>query len=107
MLDGIPSNSGYEAILKSVNSAGELMEFIMKNEKILQDTWQIYFQALIQEKATVHLYSKELDDEVIRSAFFEPVDDIADLIVELTGKIGPEAKICILPEGPQTIPYLK
>ena len=105
--DGIPSNSGYEAILKSVNSAGELMEFIMKNEKILQDTWQIYFQALIQEKATVHLYSKELDDEVIRSAFFEPVDDIADLIVELTGKIGPEAKICILPEGPQTIPYLK
>jgi lactate racemase len=105
--DGIPAGSDYETILKSVNSVDELMEYIIKREVELKDTWQIYFQALIQKKAKVYLYSITLDNKTIRQALFNPVNDIPELVHELIMMKGPGAKICVLPEGPQTIPYLK
>ncbi len=105
--DGIPANSDYETILKSVSSVDDLMEFIKKNEETLKDTWQIYFQALIQKKANVYLFSKILNEETIKTALLNPVKDIAGLTKDLIRNTGLKAKICILPEGPQTIPYLK
>lgn len=105
--DGIPSNSDYEKILNSVSSVDDLMNFIKANESTLKDTWQIYFQALIQQKADVFLYSDKLDNETISKTLFKPVNNIEKLIDQLLVNIGPEARICILPEGPQTIPYLK
>ena len=104
--DGIPSESDYEMILSSVNSVNDLMKFIKGNESTLKDTWQIYYQALIQQKANVYIFSDQLDDETIKRALFNPVSDISRLTDELVSRIGPQAKICILPEGPQTIPYL-
>jgi lactate racemase len=105
--DGIPSNSDYETILTSVKSVSELMEFIKKNEDTLKDTWQIYYQALIQLKAEVYIFSDKLDDVTIKRSLFKPVKNISKLVDDLVKQIGPSAKICILPEGPQTIPYLK
>ncbi len=105
--DGIPSNSDYETILTSVTNVSELMEFIKKNESTLKDTWQIYYQALIQLKADVYIFSDKLDDNTIKKALFKPARNISKLVDELIQKIGPTARICILPEGPQTIPYLK
>jgi lactate racemase len=105
--DGTPSNSDYETILTSVNSVNDLMKFIKENESTLKDTWQIYFQALIQQKASVYLFSDKIDNETIKRALFKPVNNIDHLIDDLVRKIGPQAKICVLPEGPQTIPYLK
>jgi len=104
--DGIPSNSDYETILKSVNNVNDLMQFIKVNEKTLKDTWQIYYQALIQKKAKVYMFSKKLKSETIKTAFLHPVNDITNLTGKLIKKIGPKAYICVLPEGPQTMPYL-
>jgi len=104
--DGIPSNSDYERILTSVNGPDDLMRYVKENEILLNDTWQIYFQAMIQKKANVWLFSDKLDEKTIKRALFNPVKDIGALINELVKKIGPETKICVLPEGPQTIPYL-
>ncbi len=104
--DGIPSGSDYEKILTSVTSVNDLMNYIKLNESTLRDTWQIYFQALIQQNANVYLYSKKLDDVTIKRALLNPVNDIKNLINNIVTKIGSQAKICVLPEGPQTIPYL-
>lgn len=105
--DGTPPKSDYETILTSVKSAKDLMKFVKLNESTLKDTWQIYYQALIQQKADVYMFSDQLDAETIKRALFNPVTDISKLTDELVKRIGPHAKICILPEGPQTIPYLK
>ena len=104
--DGIPAKSDYEAILKSVSSVEELAGYVKQKEDELNDTWQIYYQVLIQQKANVFLFSETLDNETIRQTFLNPVDDIAGLLVELVRKYGSDARICIMPEGPQTIPYL-
>ena len=64
-------------------------------------------QASIQKKAKVFMYSTKIDHKTIKTALLDPVDDIPELVQELARKTGPETSICILPEGPQTIPYLK
>jgi nickel-dependent lactate racemase len=104
--DGIPSDSDYERILTSVGSVDQLADFIKDNESSLKDTWQIYFQASIQKRADVYLYSHRLDEMTIKKAHLNAVSDIAELVDNLTNKSGPETRICVLPEGPLTIPYL-
>ena len=81
------------------------MGYIREHEAELQDTWQVYFQAMIQMKARVYLYSK-LDPQTVKSAHLEPVDNMDHLIAELVENYGPDTRICVLPEGPHTIPYL-
>jgi len=103
--DGIPGNSDYETILQSVDSIPGLMSFIKKHEAELRDTWQVYFQAMIQMKSDVWLYSK-LDEETVRSTHLKHVNNISRLVGELVKKYGPDCRICVLPEGPHTIPYL-
>jgi lactate racemase len=103
--DGIPGKSDYETILTSVDSVDALMGFIKVHEQELQDTWQVYFQAMILMKADVFFYSG-LDDEEVKSAHLKPVSNINRLILSLVEKYGPETRICVLPEGPHTIPYL-
>ena len=82
------------------------MEFIKRHESKLKDTWQVYFQAMIQMKADVWLYS-ELDPEVVKSTHLNPVTNMELLVKELVNRYGPSCRICVLPEGPQTIPYIK
>ncbi len=103
--DGIPAGSDYETILHSVADVTELMDFIIKHEKRLKDTWQVYFQAMIQKKADVYLFST-LEHPVVEKALLKPVDNIEVLVKELVQKYGEDTRICVLPEGPLTIPYL-
>jgi len=105
--DGIPSDTDYEKILMAVDSIDELYDYILENENTLQDTWQIFFQVIIQQKAHVSLYSDKLDDEMVRRALLTPLDHPDKLIEKILLDKGPDARICVLPEGPQTIPYLR
>lgn len=81
------------------------MDYIKAYESQLKDTWQVYFQAMIQMKADVWLYSM-LDRAVVESTHLKPVQDLDTLVADLADKYGPDCRICVLPEGPQTIPYL-
>jgi hypothetical protein len=83
------------------------MDYIKENESDLTDTWQIFFQALIQQKAEIYLFSDKLEDRSIEEALLRPVNDIKKLTEDLAGRIGSNTRICILPDGPQTIPFLK
>lgn len=102
--DGIPANSGYERILSSVGSVAELQDYIRENEDQLQDTWQVFLQAIIQEKANVSLYTDKLDEATIRRALLNPVANPDGFIEKILAQKGPDVRICVLPEGPQTIP---
>ena len=63
-------------------------------------------QSKIQLRARVGVHSGNLSDDDLRSAHLEPVGDIAADVEEALGQAGPDARLCVLPEGPQTIPYL-
>jgi len=105
--DGIPENTDFARMLAAVDNIDDLYDHVRKNEKDFQDTWQIFYEVLIQRWANVSLYTDKLDDETVRKALFSPVQDPEALIREILEKHGHDARICVLPEGPLTIPYIK
>ncbi|MCB0105285.1 MAG: hypothetical protein KDE53_05240 [Caldilineaceae bacterium] len=66
----------------------------------------VQIQAQIQLHADVYVYSDGLTDEQIEQALFLPCHNIEATVAELQAKYGPNARICVLPEGPLTIAYL-
>lgn len=104
--DGIPAGSDYERILHAVSDAEDLMDYIKQYEVNLKDTWQVFFQAKILQNSDVYLYST-LDDQKVEKVFLKPVSNISKTVQDLVKVQGSDFRICVLPEGPLTIPYLK
>jgi hypothetical protein len=61
----------------------------------------------VQLKAEVYLYSGGLTDDQIEAAWLMPCRDILATLEALRARFGPQASICVLPEGPQTIPFVE
>ncbi len=104
--DGIPEHGQYARLLRQADSPGHLLEAIRTPGFEAQDMWQVQIQALISQKADVYLYSQNLRDEQITAALLKPCRSIEATVAELVKKLGRAASICVLPEGPQTIPYI-
>jgi nickel-dependent lactate racemase len=104
--DGVPEHGLYGRILRGSASPGELLAKICAPGFLEQDQWQAHIQALIQQKADVYVRSDGLSEEEIRAALLLPCRRVEDTVGELLGKYGRDASICVLPEGPQTIPYI-
>jgi nickel-dependent lactate racemase len=104
--DGLPEHGLYGKILRESKSSRELLAKICAPGFLEQDQWQAHIQALIQLKADIYVRSDGLTDEQIRAALLLPCQKIEDTISNLVAKFGRGASICVMPEGPQTIPYV-
>ena len=104
--DGIPDHGGFAELLASAASIEELLETVRSPQLRKQDMWQAHLQALICQKADVYFHGHNLTDEQIENAFLIPCHDIEQTTAMLLDKYGPEASLCVLPQGPMTIPYL-
>ena len=104
--DGIPDHGEYKRLLWESAGPAALRQKIRAGECPCQDAWQAQIQALVCEKAEVYLFSHNLTDEQITQAWLQPCRDIAGTVERLRRSCGPEASICILPDGPQTVPYV-
>jgi nickel-dependent lactate racemase len=105
--DGLPNHGRYAALLAEAGSPQGVLQMISKPGFFAQDQWQIQTQAQIQQHAGVYVYSDGLSDEQIERALFIPCRSIELTISQLQEKYGSQAHICVIPEGPQTIPYLR
>ena len=92
-------------ILSSHPEVDEMLHSLADSPIVLPDQWQAQILGGILKKATIHVYSKQLSDAQIRSAKCEPCRDLERRVIELVG--GDQTKtVCILPQGPLTIPYI-
>ena len=105
--DGIPDHGEYGRLLREAKSLPSLLETIRAPGFEVQDMWEAQIHALICLKADVYFYSDRLSDEQIKGAWLRPCRDIGATAVELLDKYGAGATVCVLPEGPQTIPYVQ
>jgi nickel-dependent lactate racemase len=105
--DGLPSHGSYGQVLASQPTPEKLLEMITAPGYSMPDQWQVQIQAQLQIKARVLVKSAGLSPQAIRAAHFEPVDDVAAAVCAALRAAGPQATLCVLPQGPQTIPYLK
>jgi lactate racemase len=104
--DGIPEHGRYAQLLREAPSPQSLLEMIMSTPPG-QDHWQAQIQAQVQCKAQVYVYSHNLSEAQLRGALLEPCGNIVARLEMLLEKYGRRARICVLPQGPMTIPYLK
>lgn len=105
--DGIPEHGEYRKILSEAKSPQELLKLICSPGFDRHDQWQVQIQAQIQLRAEVRLKSSYLTSEQVRAAHLEPVEDVEKAVSEALSRHGKNARICVLPQGPQTIPYLE
>ena len=105
--DGVPDHGGYGRLLREGNSPAELLQEIESREQTSHDQWQVQIQAGVQARAEVLLHSSHLSDDEILAAHLRPADDIASAVEEALSRHGTGSRVCVLPEGPQTIPYLQ
>jgi nickel-dependent lactate racemase len=105
--DGLPDHGGYGEILASQDSPEALEEMINEPGYSTPDQWQVQIQSRIQRLASVLMKSDGLTDEQLRMAHIEPIHDIESTVARLLAEYGDGATVCVLPEGPRTIPYLR
>ena len=105
--DGLPAHGSYGEVLASRATPKALLEMIYTPGYAVADAWQVQIQAQIQAKANVLVKNSFMPDDAIRAAHFEPIDDVTAGICEALRAAGPAATLCVLPQGPQTIPYLR
>jgi hypothetical protein len=62
--------------------------------------------ARVLRRARVGVHASGLTDADLRRAHLFAVPDIAAAVAAELAGAGPEARVCVLPEGPQTIPFV-
>ncbi len=103
--DGIPDHGRYAELLRRGDSPEELLAQIEARPRTEPDQWQVQVQALIQRRARVLVKADGLTADQLVAAHFEPAPDLDAALAECVAA-RPESRICVLPEGPQTIPYV-
>jgi nickel-dependent lactate racemase len=104
--DGLPNHGSYGAVLASQPGPEQLLTMINAPGYAVPDQWQVQIQAQVQLKARVLVRTSGLDAAQVRAAHFEPIDDVSCAVREALDRAGSDATLCVLPQGPQTIPYL-
>ena len=104
--DGFPNHGNFKKLLFEYDSPSAFLAAIKTPGFLLCDQWQVQLLAIILEKARVALFSELDPDEVVRSHLI-PIPNLADALNRELNRIGRNTPVAILPEGPQTIPYLQ
>jgi len=104
--NGIPDYGQYRNLVLEGGSVEGIMEIISQPGFHRHDQWEAQLHAGILQKADVYVYSDGLTDAQIREMLLRPCHDISETLASLLADHGPGARLCVLPEGPQTIPYI-
>jgi nickel-dependent lactate racemase len=105
--DGFPDHGSYRSVLASASSPQALLDGILARPQTVPDQWQVQIQAQIQSANRVVMHTSYLTDSDLADAHLEQTADITATVTAALAAAGPAARLCVLPEGPQTIPYVE
>jgi nickel-dependent lactate racemase len=103
--DGFPEHGNFRKLLFDHDSPRAVLDAIEAPGFSVYDQWEAQLLALIRLKARVGLLS-ELPDDEVRRAHLEPIEDVGVAVQRELERVGRDARVAVLPEGPQTIPYV-
>lgn len=103
--EGVPDGSSYDRLLRSARQPAEILEMVGRPGFCMAEQWQAQIQAMVQRHAEVMVHSS-LPDEVLRACHLTPCPDIGAEVRARLARLGPDARVAVLPQGPLTIPYL-
>jgi nickel-dependent lactate racemase len=105
--DGFPDHGDYRRELTAAASPAALLEEIERRTETVPDQWQIQIQAKIQSLARVVMHTSYLSDEDLVAAHLEQTHDVEAAVTDALAAAGPDSRLCVLPWGPLTIPYVE
>ncbi|MDR1932824.1 MAG: nickel-dependent lactate racemase [Spirochaetales bacterium] len=103
--DGIPAHGSFGKILLEAKDFDDMLDRIRSKGFMMDDQWQAQILALIAKKADIYVYTTGLPEDQITGAHLKYCASVDALAADILAKAGEGAKVCVLPEGPQTIPY--
>ena len=104
--DGVPDYGEYRNLMHKGGSQQGVLDLIGQPGFREHDQWEAQLHAQLLQAADIYVYSDYLSDAETRGMLCKPCHDVERTLSMLLQQYGPEASVCVLPEGPQTIPYL-
>jgi nickel-dependent lactate racemase len=104
--DGFPDHGSFRAELAAAPDPEGLLASIAARTRTVPDQWQVQVLARVLRRARVGVHASGLTDAELRSAHLSAVPDVAAAVGAELAAAGPGARVCVLPEGPQTIPFV-
>jgi nickel-dependent lactate racemase len=98
--DGVPAGGAFARLLSEARTPDDLVGATAGPEL---DRWQAQVLGRVLGRAQVLLHSDGLDERDIRAAWLVPVDDLDAAVGDALGRLGPSARVAVLPEGPLTV----
>ena len=103
--EGVPGGSPLDDLLRSADSIEEILTMLSTPGFVRPEQWQAQIQALVQRHAEVLVHCM-LDNDTLEACHLAPCADINAEVAKRLAKLGPDAHVAVLPQGPLTIPYL-
>ena len=104
--DGLPDHGSFRAELRAAAGPVELLAGIEERERTVPDQWQVQVLARVLNHSRVGVHTTGLSAEELSAAHMTPVPDVSEAVAAELADLGPDARVCALPEGPQTIAYV-
>ncbi len=104
--DGLPEHGSYKDLLRQGTGPDAFLSRLQTPGFSVHDQWQVQVQAQIQRKARVYVHADGVSDAQLREAWLLPAPDVRACVAQLLEAAGPRARLAVLPQGPQTIPYI-
>jgi nickel-dependent lactate racemase len=103
--DGFPEHGNFKKLLLEHGSPQAILDTVLAPGFSLFDQWEAQKLAMVAARARVALFS-QMEASAVRSAHLEPISNIGTRVSEELQRIGADAPVAVLPEGPMTVPYL-
>lgn len=106
--DGIPDHGCFGRLLREFKTPKEILDRVNSPGFSSPDQWQIQVLAMIRSKADVYVRADGLTDQQITDSLLQPCRRIEETLGRLLSNgNGHKPTVCVLPEGPLTVPYVK
>ena len=98
--DGVPADGAFARLLADARTPADLAGASGAPEL---DRWQAQVLGRVLQRAAVVLFAEGLDGAAPASALLPPAPDLDTAVAAALGRLGPGARVAVMPEGPLTV----
>jgi nickel-dependent lactate racemase len=98
--DGVPADGAFARIVAAADTTDDLLGASGEAEL---DRWQAQVLGRVLARAEVHLFAPGLDAGTPPSALLTLVPDLDAAVAAACARLGPGARVAVMPEGPLTV----
>jgi nickel-dependent lactate racemase len=103
--DGLPDDSPFAVQLLSGRTPQQALAELAAGAEV-PEQWQLQVLAQLQTTFRIGLHCAGIAAAQLAVAGIEAVDDVAAAVRLALAASGPDARVCVLPSGAETIPYV-